>query len=773
MKKIIFFTVSIQILLSIQIYKEISIDKAEINNLNTLNALGIDVDHIIIEENYIQFAINEHDLNKLILNNIDFNVIHENLEEFYVSRLVQDYNDNRDFNYGSMGGYYTFEEIENNLDELSSTYPNIFTEKFSIGQSLEGRNIWAIKISDNPNIDEDEPEALYTGLHHAREPMSYMNLFYFMHWLGENYNNDLLATHLVNNRELWFIPAINPDGLVFNQSLSPNGGGMQRKNIRETCDGSPDGVDLNRNYSYMWGYDNEGSSNDGCDETYRGTGPFSEPESQAVRDFVDDHNFPIAFNYHSYSDLLIYPFGYEYENQAPQDDIDIMIEYGEDMVQYNNYELGTGPDLLYPVNGEACDWMYGVHDIFAYTPEIGGNSDGFWPATNRIFPLAEENLYPNQVLALNVGSKYDLDISLNSNQFISNENYPLSISIMNRGMGHSNGNVHIVVQSSENLIFELEEIVIDEINSRESVDLEQITYFQLSESASIGSIEEISVTVYDDDNYYYNDKLEIVIGELTNLVSDNFENLNSSWIIGDVDDDATAGIWEIAIPNPTYNDSGQLIQPDEDYTLDGEFCFITENGNSSSVGNASQSDVDGGKTTLFSPIFEISGYNGVLVSYWKWFTNNQGNNAGTDNWQVDFTIDNGETWINLEYSSESNNFWEYKQFLLNDYVDVLSHQVQFKFIARDIFNEGDQGSGGSLVEAAIDDFNLNVFVNEECSIGDINQDSTIDVLDVVFLVNIVLGEIEINDLLLCLSDFNQDNLINVQDIVLIVNLILS
>ena len=118
------------------------------------------------------------------------------------------------------------------------------------------------------------------------------------------------------------------------------------------------------------------------------------------------YNFKINFNYHSYSDLLIYPFGYEYENQAPQEDIDILIEYGQDMVQFNNYELGTGPDLLYTVNGEACDWMYGVHDIYAYTPEIGQNSDGFWPATNRIFSLAEENLYPNQIVALNVVKVY-------------------------------------------------------------------------------------------------------------------------------------------------------------------------------------------------------------------------------------------------------------------------------------------------------------------------------------------------------------------------------
>ena len=106
--------------------------------------------------------------------NISYTVIHENLEEFYASRLTNDY-ESRDFEYGSMGGYYTFSEIVENLDELYEDYPNLVSEKISIGQTLEGRDIWAIKMSDNPNIDEDEAEVLYTGLHHAREPMSYMN----------------------------------------------------------------------------------------------------------------------------------------------------------------------------------------------------------------------------------------------------------------------------------------------------------------------------------------------------------------------------------------------------------------------------------------------------------------------------------------------------------------------------------------------------------------------------------------------------------------------
>jgi len=772
MKIILFILMIFQFVFPNHIYKEIRINNNELENLGQLQMLGIDVDHIYHGVDFFQFAINEYDISKLIINNINFEIIHQNLEEFYQSRLIQNYNDGRDFEYGSMGGYYTFSEIEDNLDELTDMYPEIISSKVSIGQTLEGRNIWLIKVSDNPNVDEDEPEALYTGLHHAREPMSYMNLFYFMHWLGENYEVNPLATHLVNNRELWFIPAINPDGLVYNQSIAPNGGGMQRKNIRETCNGTPDGVDLNRNYSFMWGYDNEGSSNDGCDETYRGSGPFSEPETQVIRDFVENHDFPLAFNYHSYSNLLIYPFGYEYDNSAPQEDVDIMIEYGQDMVQFNNYELGTGPDLLYPVNGEACDWMYGVHDIFAYTPEIGSGADGFWPSTNRIIPLAEENLYPNQVLALNVGSKYEIEINVNSSEFVVDESYPLSISVANKGMGDSNGNVFIVVESSDNLIFELDEIILDEIAARENYDLGEITFFQINPLAQNGTVEEIRVKIYDDDQYVYEDFIQIILGETISLITEDFEN-PSGWIIGDSDDNASAGIWERAIPNPTYNDDNQQIQPNADVTSQGQYCFITENGTNSNPGNASQTDVDGGKTTLFSPIYDLSDYDGAVISYWKWYTNNLGNNPGTDYWKVYVSSNGGSSWINLENSNESSNTWILKQFLLTDYIDNLTNQIQFKFIAEDIFNDGDQGSGGSLVEAAIDDFSIYVFSSDECELGDLNQDEAINVLDIVYLVNIILGTIEIDDILLCLSDFNQDGSVNIQDIVLLVNLILS
>ncbi len=769
MKKM-YLIVFLQFVFSLDIYKEIKIYTYEVDNFSILQSIGIDIDHIHKDDNSIQFAINDYDLNKLIVNNIDYEIIHEDLEAFYLSRLDQNYS-SRDFEYGSMGGYYTYNEITQNLDQLSSLYPDIISEKISIGTSLEGRDIWAIKISDNHEIEEYEPQALYTGLHHAREPMSYMNLFYFMHWLGENYITDTLAQHIVDNRELWFIPAINPDGLVYNQSISPNGGGMQRKNTRDTCSDTPIGVDLNRNYSYMWGYDNDGSSPDGCSETYRGNSPFSEPETQAVRDFVEQHDFKINFNYHSYSDLLIYPFGYEYDNQAPQEDIDIYIEYGEDMVQYNNYTLGTGPDLLYPVNGEACDWMYGEKNIFSYTPEIGSNDDGFWPSTDRILPLAEENLYPNQVLSINAGSKYNIEISVEDSNFNVNENYPLYISLFNSGLSDSNGEVTIDIHSSDNLNFELEQIILNNLESREAIDLGAITYFQLSQNFINGSIEEIIVDVYDNDQYVYSDNIELIIGSTTILIDSDFEIANPLWLVGGSNDSATAGVWERAIPNPTYDENNEIVQPGSDHSLEGSICFITEN--SDIQDNPGQSDVDDGATTLFSPVYDLSNYDNALVSYWKWYTNNQGNNPGTDIWIVDISSDGGSSWNSLENTSNSNNYWLLEQFILSDFIE-LSNQVQFRFIAQDTFNDGDSGSGGSLIEAGLDDFKIEIFEDNtsSCIIGDLNLDLAINIQDIVLMVNLIINEENIDNYL-CSGDINTDGTINIQDIILVISLILD
>ena len=771
MKKTIAIVTLLSLAVPSELYKLIRVSEVDSGLIEEMQIIGIDIDHYTYDETdkSIEFAIPQSHLDRLVANNISFSVIYDDLEAFYQSRLSQGPYP-RDFDYGSMGGYYTFQEIEEHIDEVCALNPDIVSTKVSIGTTLEGRNIWAIKISDNPNVDEDEPEVLYTGLHHAREPMSYMNLFYFMYWILESYPQDPLAKHIVDNREMWFVPAVNPDGLVYNQSIAPNGGGMQRKNMKETCGfGTPDGVDLNRNYSYYWGYDNEGSSNDGCNETYRGFSQFSEPETQAVRDFVEVRDFKIALNYHSYSNLLIYPFGYTYNNVVPEDDLEIFIEYGQDMVQYNGYELGTGPELLYTVNGEACDWMYGDQGIYAYTPEIGSSSDGFWPATSRIVPLAEENLYPNQFLALAAGSKYSMQASVSDGPYTYGNSYPIYISVTNTGLSESNGDLIVSLESSGLVSFSDNNISINGLDSRETVDLGDLMAFQLSSSSYSGLTETITVSIYDNDGYVYSDSFEIVLGQTEVVSSFNFEAEDSGWTVGDVSDTADAGIWEIAVPVATYFENNQA-QPGADHSSNGEMCYLTGSATSQSVG---YDDVDNGKTTLFSPVFDLSGNNEVLVSYWKWYTNDVGDNPGNDFWQVDVTND-GQNWYSLENTNDSSSEWIKKQFLLSSLGIAITSNMQFRFIAEDASYPGDNGSGGSIIEAAIDDFTIEVFESgEDTVLGDINSDGSIDILDVVMLVNFVLNVNEPNPNQFPASDINNDGIINILDIVAVVGMIIG
>ncbi len=346
------------------------------------------------KNNYIEIELSKNEQDLLEEAGFGCDIIIADMEKYYQSRLET--RTGEGFGYGSMGGYYTYDEVTSQLNSMISEFPDLVSNIEIIGYSLENRPIRAVKISDNPNAQENEPEILFTALHHAREPESMMTLLYYMWHLLENYGTDGEATYLVNNRQIWFVPVVNPDGYVYNQTTNPSGGGMWRKNRSQNSDGSR-GVDLNRNYGFQWGYDNSGSSPTPSSETYRGTSAFSEPATQVLRDFCNAHNFVNGLNYHTYSNLLIYPWAYS-ESHTP--DSTLFVTYAQEMTKENGYTYGTpGQTVGYAVNGDANDWMYGEQSskakILTMTPEVGDFSDGFWPATNRIVPLAQENLMPN------------------------------------------------------------------------------------------------------------------------------------------------------------------------------------------------------------------------------------------------------------------------------------------------------------------------------------------------------------------------------------------
>ena len=264
-----------------------------------------------------------------------------------------------------------------------------------------------------------------------------------------------------------------------------------------------------------------------------------------------------------------------------------------------------------------------------------------------------------------------------------------------------------------------------------------------------------------------------VLGDLPDLYANEFEIDGNDWVIGDSSDTATSGIWNLDIPQASFNDQGLQVQPCLDHTEDGQVCFFTGSGYeldpTTGQNNASFDDVDGGSTTLFSPTFNLLSVDKAVLTYWRWYTNNIGDNGNNDKWVVSVSNNGGASWIDLENTSISNASWVKQRFLLNDHINLTS-DIIFKFVAEDIFNTGDAGSGGSLVEAAIDDFLIEYITSGSGIVGDINNDEAVDVLDIVVLVNMVLGFESAN---FQIADINSDGSVNIQDIILVVNIILN
>lgn len=377
--------------------------------LKAIAQQGVAVDHLAKKGTAFvgEFSVQETAIIKRIA--YDVHVVIPDLVQYNKKQRQEQSGSNRAgvalpnyFGYGSLMGFLTYDELMKRVDTLITAYPQLVSNKTAIGKTIEGRDIISFKISDNAHIDENEPEVLYTAMHHAREPMSMMQLLYFVCSLLENYKTDTSAQRIINGTELYIIPCVNPDGYIYNEEQY-NGGGdyYWRKNRRDHKNGNY-GVDLNRNYGYKWGLNNDGSSPDQYTETYRGTAAFSEPETMAMRNFCNARQFKGVLNYHSFSNVLIYPWGYDTVSTTP--DADLFEQYALILTTDNNYLYGTCYETIYyTTNGDADDWMYGDEKmkakILAFTPEVGNDDDGFWPIEDRILPLCEENLSANMNFA--------------------------------------------------------------------------------------------------------------------------------------------------------------------------------------------------------------------------------------------------------------------------------------------------------------------------------------------------------------------------------------
>ena len=726
MKKtfLVYFLLVIQTIFSQNVqekHQRAKINYNQPDDLRTLESIGIPVDHGVHKKGVFiisDFSISEIEKARNAGYKVDLLI--EDSKEYFLQRNTiksvtkknpscenqssSDYQTPNNFTLGSMGGYLTYQEMLDQLDLMKSLYPQLISTKENISDfltegepdnsttpSIGGNGIKWVKISDNPTISsEEEPQILYTAIHHAREPNSLSQLIFYMWYLLENYELDNEIKSIVDNTELFFIPVVNPDGYLYNEKTDPNGGGFWRKNRK-----NGHGVDNNRNYEYyingnsndgVWG--GEGASNNTSSSSYHGTGPFSEIENQAIKWFCEQHNFVMAFNNHSYGDLLLYPYGYTSDAPTPENEVFEIIS--EELVSRNGFNniLSSG---LYPAAGDSDDYMYGTigthNKIYAMTPEIGSE---FWPPSSQIEEIAKSMMYLNTTSAKMVNNYAvlnDTSPAFIGDEVIINQTFNL------KRMGISgNGNFTISVNPiSLNISAVGDPILFSNLELLEETN-GSIQYTLLNDTQPGDNI--VFELIVNNGNYEQKVLVKKVYGKIIpvfedygNSVTNNFNN--NGW--------------------NTTNTS--FVSPSNS---------ITDSPNGNYQNNENKT------ITISEEVILNNAISANITFYAKWDIEN--------NWdyvQLEVSLDNGNSWIpqcglftnegsdnQTQPTGEplydgSQNDWVLEQIDLNDY---LGEEITIRF---NFVTDGEVRADGFY----FDDLTINVIDNEALGNSDIIESS--------------------------------------------------
>lgn len=348
------------------------IAKVQFENFKTgmwkLSQLHYDIAGIDINNNSADVIINENEYQNLIKLGFDVQVT-------MTKSLMR----------GPDTNYKNPEKIEKILRGFESRYPNL-AKVYEVGKSLQGRSIYAIKISEDVETHSNKkPTILFNGMHHAREVMGPEVTLDIIEYLLSKYGQDDKATHWVQSNEIWVMPMFNVDG----NNIVWTNDSMWRKNARGNF-----GVDINRNYPYAWGSCN-GSSPYRSAQDYRGESAASEPETNVMMNFVKTIRPVFDISYHSYSELVIYPMGCSGKRTQ---NFDVVESIGKEMGRNLNYTAGTAWETLYPVDGSDIDWMYAEYQVIPYVIEVNSSSEGFQPPYSKRQPTVERNRIGWQML---------------------------------------------------------------------------------------------------------------------------------------------------------------------------------------------------------------------------------------------------------------------------------------------------------------------------------------------------------------------------------------
>lgn len=281
--------------------------------------------------------------------------------------------------------YHNYTETYQVLRGLSEKYSNV-SYLFSIGKSYEGRDIWALRINTTETSlnQSKKPGIVLVGNHHAREHLSNEMVLLFAVYLLDNKDNPEIKKY-IDTLDIYLIPMLNPDGVEYD--IQTGSYKWWRKNTNKIDSTKVVGVDLNRNYDFEWC--KAGASTNPSSDTYCGKSAFSEPETKLFRDFlVQRRNIKTLLSYHSYSSLVLYPWGGRDESVPDEKDRNTFIKHATQMAKILGYRAMQSNEL-YIATGDMADWAYDKLKIFAFTIELEGNS--FYPGASIIQTAFDKN----------------------------------------------------------------------------------------------------------------------------------------------------------------------------------------------------------------------------------------------------------------------------------------------------------------------------------------------------------------------------------------------
>lgn len=578
-----------------------------------------------------------------------------------------------------------FDELNAYFNALMLAHPGLIARE-TIGSSIQTRAIEAFTIAA-PGDADSRPSLIFNGTAHAREWISPMTVSYIMRGLLEGYGDDERITRILDHVTFRIAPVMNPDGFVYSWS----GQRLWRKTRRNNGDGTF-GVDWNRNFSTGWG--GTGSSGTTSSDVYRGTAPFSEPETVALRDYILTlPNAAFHIDFHSYSQLVLWPWGYT-NAEIPEPDRtihrDIAFAYAATIAS----ETGALYDpikssALYLAGGAASDWAYSPGGVFSLTVELRPLSEGqggFAPSPTIILPTARENFAAVLELAETVATGVSISFVDGAPLIVEpNTPTPITVSItpifsgpLDPFSGVLWARVGNTGPYSPSTLTPVAGVYTGQLPPAPCGS--EIRYFFEIESSTGVSY---SIPFAAPANTFAAQAINSVI-----VFEDDMET-DTGWIVGAPGDNATTGIWERVDPQ------GTTAQPEDDHTPDGTHCWVTDGRAGTGAGSF---DVDNGVTTLTSPRLDATGNGDAYLTFWVWYSNDLGAAPGEDSMPVLISNNDGLSWTMLEDIGVSTVGWENRRYRIADFVTP-SDAIRVRFQARDL-------GSGSLVEAAVDDLSI-------------------------------------------------------------------